>query len=118
VLSVAACSKPALADETKLTVGHGVICDTAEEVKAMVSPAESDMHKRLVNVNDHYGKEACNIVTVAYFRGDEESTMLIPDGIVHVVKVQVVGFKSGPMWLRMNAPMDQYTAILEAALST
>jgi len=116
-LLAVACAHPVFAGETNLTIGHGVVCDTAEEVKAIIAPAGSGMQQRLLNINDHYGKEACNIVTVIFYRGDEEATILIPEGIVHVVKVQVIGVRSGPRWLHMKTPMDQYTAILEASLS-
>jgi hypothetical protein len=60
-LSAAACSQPVLADESNLTVGHGVVCDTADEVKAVVAPVDNDLQKRLLNVNEQYGEEACNM---------------------------------------------------------
>ena len=117
LLVAAACAPPVQADETNLVIGHGVVCDTAEEVKAVIAPAGDDAQQRLLNVNDRYGKEACNIVTVIFYKGDEATTILTPEGIVHVVKVQVIGVKSGALWLHMQTPMDQYTAILEAASS-
>jgi hypothetical protein len=109
-------TQPVQADGTNLAHGRGVVCDTAEEVKAVVAPSSND-EQRLLEVNDRFGKEACTIVTVIFYKGDEEATMLIPEGVVHVVKVQVIGVKSGSLWLHMRMPMDQYTAILEAALS-
>ncbi len=116
-LLVAECAPSVQADETNLVIGHGVVCDTAEEVKAVIAPAGDDALQRLLNVNDRYGKEACNIVTVIFYKGDEAATILTSEGIVHVFKVQVIGVKSGPLWLHMKTPMDQYTAILEAASS-
>jgi hypothetical protein len=116
-LLFAACAPPVQADEINLVIGHGVVCDTAEEVKAVIAPAGDDVQQRLLNVNDRYGKEACNIVTVIFYKGDEAATILTSEGIVHVFKVQVIGVKSGPLWLHMKTPMDQYTAILEAASS-
>lgn len=117
VLSISVCSQPSQADEAKLTVGHGVVCDTAEEVKAVIAPPDSGVQQRLLNVNDRFGKDACTIVTVVFYKGDEDSTMLIPEGVVHVVKVQVIGVQYGSLWIHMKTPMDQYTAILEAAAS-
>jgi hypothetical protein len=114
-LILANCSNQVFAGDSTLTIGHGVVCHTADEVKAIIAPAENDMQARLLNVNDRYGKQACSVATIAFYRGDDEAAMLVPQGVVHVVKVQIVGLKQGPSWLRMETAADQYTAILDDA---
>ena len=46
-LLVAECAPSVQADETNLVIGHGVVCDTAEEVKAVIAPAGDDIVSNL-----------------------------------------------------------------------
>jgi hypothetical protein len=112
---IALCASPIQAAELELSIGSGLVCNTAQEVEAVVMPRDSDVQRRVMRVNDLYGKDACNIVTVIFFRGDEAKTMLVPEGVVHVVEVQIVGVRSEGVWVHISMPMDQYAAILDNA---
>ena len=103
------------ADQVGLTAGHVLACDTAEEVEAVLNATDSDVSARLIAVNDHFGQQSCNIVTAIFYQGDEAKTVLVPDGIVRIVKVSMVGYRSGDAWARMTTPLAQYVGVLEQA---
>jgi hypothetical protein len=105
------------ADQAGLTAGHVLACDTAEEVEAVLNAPDNDISVRLAAVNDHFGKQSCNVVTAIFYRGDEAKTVLVPDGIVRIVKVDLVGYRSGDAWMRMTTPLSQYVGVLEQATS-
>jgi hypothetical protein len=101
------------ADESGLSVGHTLVCDTPQEVEAVLSATTSDMTARLIAINNRYGKESCNVLTVLFYQGDAAKTILAPEGLVHIVKVDIVGYRSGDSWLRLSKPMEQYAGVLE-----
>jgi hypothetical protein len=120
LLWLAFCVPPAQAeeaDQSGLTAGHVLACDTAEEVEAVLNATDADVSVRLTAVNDHFGRQSCNIVTAIFYRGDEAKTVLVPDGIVRIVKVNMVGYRSGDAWRRMTVPLAQYVGVLEQATS-
>ena len=104
-------------EQPGLSTGHVLACDTAEEVEAVLKASESDLTVRLAAINDRFGKQSCNIVTAIFYRGDEAKTVLVPDGVVRIVRVNMVGYRSGDAWLRMSTPLPQYVGVLEAATS-
>jgi hypothetical protein len=104
-------------DEAGLTTGHVLACDTADEVEAVLNATQSDMLVRVAAINDRFGKQSCNIVTAIFYRGDEAKTVLVPDGVVRIVKVNMIGYRSGDAWLRMTIPLPLYVGVLEAATS-
>jgi hypothetical protein len=108
---------PVQAGEAGLSAGHVLACDTAEEVEAVLNATDSDLSARLIAVNDHFGQQSCNIVTAIFYQGDEAKTVLVPDGIVRIVKVNMVGYRSGGAWARMTTPLSQYVGVLEQATS-
>jgi hypothetical protein len=114
------CAPPAQAgqaDQTGLTAGHVLACDTAEEVEAALNATESDLTARLAAINDRFGKQSCNIVNAIFYRGDDAKTVLVPDGIVRIVRVEMVGYRSGDAWTRMTIPLRLYVGVLEEATS-
>jgi hypothetical protein len=114
------CAPPAQAeqvDQAGLTAGHVLACDTAEEVEAVLNATDGDIAVRLAAVNDRFGKQSCNVVTAIFYRGDEAKTVLVPDGVVRIVKVDLVGYRSGDAWMRMSTPLPQYVGVLEEATS-
>jgi hypothetical protein len=114
------CALPARAgqsDEAGLSTGHVLACDTAEEVEAVLNATQSDMLVRVAAINDRFGKQSCNIVTAIFYRGDDAKTVLVPDGVVRIVKVNMIGYRSGDAWLHMTIPLPQYVGVLEAATS-
>jgi hypothetical protein len=105
------------ADQAGLSAGHVLACDTADEVEAVLNATDSDIAVRLAAVNDRFGKLSCNVVTAIFYRGDEAKTVLVPDGIVRIVKVDLVGYRSGNAWMRVTTPLAQYVGVLEQATS-
>jgi hypothetical protein len=105
------------ADAASLSTGHVLACDTAEEVEAVLDSRAGDIATRVSTVNDRFGKQSCNIVTAIFYRGNEAKTVLVPDGIVRIIKVDLVGYRAGGAWMRMATPMAQYVGVLEKATS-
>jgi hypothetical protein len=104
-------------DGAGLSTGHVLACDTVDEVEAVLNATDDDLSARLAAINARFGDQSCNIVTVIFYRGDEAKTVLVPDGIVRIVKVDVVGYRSGDAWMRMTKPLPQYVGVLEEATS-
>ena len=104
------------ANET-LSLGQGLVCDTAEEVEAVVKPDHKDIAKSVDAVNRRFGKDACNVLTAAFYRGRDAKAVLAPEGVIRVVEVKVVGVKAGEAWLSLTEPKQQYVAILDEATS-
>jgi hypothetical protein len=114
LLWFASCA-PVQADEPGLAAGHVLACDTADEVEAVLNSAGDDLSARLVAINDRYGKESCNIVTAMFYRGEEAKTVLVPDGVVRIIKVDMIGYRAGDAWMRLEKPVAQYVGVLEEA---
>jgi hypothetical protein len=114
------CASPVQAgdgEQAGLSSGHILACDTAEEVEAVLDATDINMLVRLAAVNERFGKQSCNIVTAIFYRGDEAKTVLVPDGVVRIVRVNMIGYRSGDAWMRMSTPLPQYVGVLEAATS-
>jgi hypothetical protein len=116
-LSFAATTPVSAPDEAQLTSGHVLACDTAEEIEAVLNSTGDNISTRVVAINDRFGKESCNIVTAIFYRGDQAKTVLVPDGIVRIVKVNMIGYRDGEAWMRMSRPVAQYVGVLEKATS-
>jgi hypothetical protein len=115
LLCMAASAPPVRADEAGLTTGHVLACDTADEVEAVLKAGDAGVPASLASVNERFGSQSCNVVTAIFYRGDEDRTVLIPDGIVRIIKVDMVGYRSGSAWMRMSRPLPQYVGVLEEA---
>ena len=117
LLWVASGGAPARADaqeeDPSLSVGHTLVCDTAQEVEAVLMAGGADMSERIVAINNQFGKESCNVVNVLYYEGDSAKTILAPAGLVRIIEVDIVGYRSGDSWLRLSRPMEQYAGVLE-----
>jgi hypothetical protein len=100
-------------NNTAPLVARGVFCDTPEEVTALVTVSDGDIAARLRTVNDRFGKEACNMITAAYFKDAEACSIPLSQGIVHVVKVTMISFRGGTEWMHLAKPMKQYVPIFE-----
>jgi hypothetical protein len=116
LLWLAACAPPVQAAEKQLSVGRGFICDTPEEVEAVLTPHENDISARLANVNDRFGKDACTFATSVFYSREDAKTALTPEGVVRIEKVQLVGYLVGDE-LRIAKPAEQYFGVVEAAAS-
>jgi hypothetical protein len=91
----------------------GVFCATGEEIEAAVGIYGQDLSGVLSRVNDRFGQQSCNVLTAVYLRSSEIRSVLVPEGIVHVLKVRLVGFESGAAWRKMPTSMEQYVAVFE-----
>jgi hypothetical protein len=104
-----------LAEGSGLSTGHVLACNTPDEVEAFVASHSADAEARLVAVNGHFGEQSCNIVTVAFYRSDEVKVILVPDGVVRIIKVKVVGVETDDGWEMIDSPMPQFVGVLESA---
>lgn len=112
----AACVSSARAEEPAPSTGHILACDTADEVEAVLNSGAGDIDARIAKINDRFGKQSCNVVTAMFYRGDEAKTVLVHDGVVRIIKVDVVGVRAGDTWMRMSRPVQQFVGVLEKAL--
>lgn len=111
---LAASMPAAQAEETTgLAAGNVLVCDTPEQVEAVLTSQAGDMATRLTQANARFGAQACNVVTAIFYRGDEAKTVISADGAVRIVQVDLIGFRSGDAWLRMNSPAAKYAGVLE-----
>jgi hypothetical protein len=111
---LASSTPPVQAEETTgLAAGNVLVCDTSDEVEAVLTSKVGDMAARLNQANDRFGEEACSIVTAIFYRGDETKTVISEDGAVRIVKVDLIGFRSGDAWTRMSKPAAKYAGVLE-----
>lgn len=99
-------------------LGQGLVCDSQEQIEAFVALNKDDSPTALEAVNAKYGKDSCGILTVAYLKGDEVSTVKAPGGLVHVTRIRIVGIYDGHSWMRLAEPYGQFTPFFEKAQET
>jgi hypothetical protein len=63
------------------------------------------------------GMTSCSIVTAMFYKGDQAKSILSPKGVVHIIKVTMVGYQQGSAWMIMAKLMEQYAGELEDATS-
>ena len=109
---------PANAEDGTLDMARGLVCDTAEEVQAFVAMNPNDnAEAALTAINSRFGQNACNIVTTVFRKGEQANTLTIPQGIVRIVKIEVVGVVDGSAVMHLATPKTQYAPIFEEATS-
>ena len=110
---------PAQAAETdqapSLVAGHVLVCDTPDEVEAVLASDAGDIAARLSAVDARFGKQACDVVTALFYRGDEAKIVLSSDGVVRIIKVAMVGVRAGDARMRLTTPVPQYAGVREAS---
>jgi len=99
----------------ELSVASIMLCDQPDQVEAFVKTSGDDLSARLTEINSRFGKEACTVVTAAFYRGQEAKTVLVHDGIVRIVKMEIVGVRQGGTWVGFQAPVEQYGGVREPA---
>jgi hypothetical protein len=121
VLWLAAFAAPAQSPSQSvqnLAAGHGLVCDTAEEVAAFVGAgADEKVDAALARVNGRFGTGACSILTSVFRQCEQANTVMIPDGIVRITRIEIVGVADGAAVVRLKQPRVQYTPIFEKAES-
>jgi hypothetical protein len=99
-----------------LSMSRTLVCDTAEEVNAYV---DGDPQERttaaLARVNGVYGKDACNVVTTLFRKGEQANTVLLPDGIVRITRIEIFGVVANGSLIRLASPQTQYAPVFENA---
>jgi hypothetical protein len=116
VLWLAAFAASAQSPSENLAAGHGLVCDTAEEVEAFVGAgADERVDAALARVNGRFGLGACSILTSVFRRCEQADTVMIPDGIVRITRIEIVGVADGAALVRLKQPRVQYTPIFEKA---
>ncbi len=116
VLSMAAFAAPAQSPGEKLAAGHGLVCDTAEEVEAFVGAgANEKVDAALARVNGRFGMGACSILTSVFRRCEQADMVMIPDGVVRITRIEIIGVADGAALVRLKQPRVQYTPIFEKA---
>jgi hypothetical protein len=98
-----------------LSAGNVLACDTAEEVEAVLLSQSKGITAQIMAVNTHYGTHSCNVATVAFVEGVQAKVILVPDGIVRIIKVDVVGIRTGERWASVTRPMSRYVGVLDDA---
>jgi hypothetical protein len=106
----------AYANEEGLSVGRGFICDTAEQVKAVVTPDESKIATNLKKVNDQFGKDSCTFATALFRKAGEDRDASTEAGKVHVQKVQLVGYIVANELIAVSKPDERYFGAPETAV--
>ena len=96
----------------EIASGTGLVCDHLEEVERYVALYhERDSADALVDeVNREAGQRVCDVMTVAYIRGEDIKTIHIDGGFGAIVKVVVVGVHTGDQWLSVR-PEEQFIIV-------
>jgi hypothetical protein len=99
-----------------LSMSRTLVCDTAEEVRAyMDGDPREETTAALARVNAKYGKDACNVVTTSFRKGEQANTVLLPDGIVRITKIEIFGVVANGSLIRLATPQTQYAPVFEKA---
>ena len=115
----AAGASPAVADNsmdlaaTNVAAGNVLVCDTPQEVEAVLTSTGADLAARIGQANQRFGADACGVVTAIFYKGDETKTVVSQDGAVRIIQVDLIGLRAGDAWLRMLKPASKYAGVLE-----
>jgi hypothetical protein len=93
-------------------IGSALICDTQEELEALVAKVNEtrELQSALAEVNAAFpAKEnACGMGAVAYFQGRTAKTIRTVDGLRDIVQITVVA-RVTRYGVRAIRPVEQYT---------
>lgn len=91
-------------------VGTGLICDTQAQVERFVSDFNGNPDAAITAINGE-SPNACGVVSVAFVRGQEVSTVRNAQGTFKVTEILVVGVVT-PMGFQAVPPLPQFTIFL------
>jgi hypothetical protein len=96
----------------QITFGTGLVCDQLDDVERyMTLDNEGDnVDGVLDEVNHEAERVACDVVTVAYIRGEDMKLVHITGGFGAIAKVVVVGVHTGTEWLSVG-PMEKFMIV-------
>ena len=96
-----------------LSVGVGVICDTAEQMKLYFAHYRGDTSAEaaadMVNTETK-SPGGCGMASVAFLPGDFVENVAVTGGVMRMLKIVVFAMKTEKGW-EMIAPTQQYTAL-------
>jgi hypothetical protein len=97
---------PVQAEEAEVTTGHVLVCDTADEVEAVLGASEGDMSRA---ADDDQRALRQGIMQRRHRRilSGRRGEDGLPDGLVRTIKVDLIGCRAGESWMRMDKPMAQ-----------
>jgi hypothetical protein len=96
----------------QITYGTGLVCNQLEDVERYVALYhEGDSADAAADEVDHEaGQSACDVITVAYIRGENIKIIRIDGGFGAIAKVAVVGVRTGTHWLSVP-PQEQFMIV-------
>jgi hypothetical protein len=94
-----------------ISVGTGVVCDTAQQVERLASLMEQgNVESAVSTVNTEANNpRACGMVLAAFVRGDEVGEVHNANKALKVVEITILAVPVGNQW-QYVAPLKQYTA--------
>jgi hypothetical protein len=105
----------ARAQEPRMEVGRGVMCDTFDQVKRFVALRSNgkESNVALLTVNGEAGEaRACNFGLVQFSAAEPLANMAINGRPVTIVRITVHAFSNGSAWKQIPETV-QYTAVPE-----
>jgi hypothetical protein len=102
-----------LMDESDITIGVGIICNTPEQMQRLVSlrteGAEMTHAVSAVN-NEVHDPRACGVAAVAFMSDKMVDMKSVQGKLVQIVRISVVATFDGRRWSRVPA-MTQYALV-------
>jgi hypothetical protein len=96
----------------QITFGTGLVCNQLEDVERyMTLSNEGDSVDGVLDEVSHEPERlACDVITVAYVRGEDIKLIHIADGFGSIAKVAVVGVHTGIEWQSVP-PMEKFMIV-------
>lgn len=88
-------------------VGHGIVCDTPEQVIRFV--LADDSQATLAAINQEKA-QSCALLEISFYTGSIDSTVVTRDGVWEVTHILIVGIAT-PHGISPVEPTPQWTAI-------
>jgi hypothetical protein len=110
-LSTASAPQPARASAPQFTVGNILLCDKPEQVEAFFASAKASAQVAVSPTPT----ASCGLVTAVFRTETAGKTILLSNGILHVVKIEMVGMRASDSWVKMSKPFTGFAGVLEAA---
>jgi hypothetical protein len=113
--SVASASSPSYAEESELSIGRGFICNTKNELEAVITPDDGDIEASLAGVNSRFGKDSCTFATALFDKAADGGDVITRQCAVRVEKVELLGYLVGNELERVAEPKEQFFGTFESA---
>lgn len=107
-LGLASCTPPVFAREAQTFAGRGFLCNSEQEVAAVVTADEAAVRANLAHADARFGKGACTFATILFSAQDNAKAVPTPKGTAHIEKVKLLGYLVGHELRRKGEPTEQY----------